>query len=494
MPGIAPTADLYGDLALALANVGRWGESYDAARAGRTVDFARADIWQTEARALSELARLARDTGKFDDARQHDEDALTAFASARALIFDDPGKLALLAELRAVYVGAGRWAEALATVNDELALAPGAPTRLTAKLELLRRLKRDAEALSIARTLAARPEASGADWLALAQLAHVAGADAEAAQALLRAEGMASEGMRLAPDLRAALFPLPEIPARRASLGYRGVNRAGTPAIIPPLVSVSAGPFLMGSDKQRDTEVFDDETPQHRVELAAFQIGKYPVTVAEYALAVRAGAVREPPASRQGLIRIISRLQDQEKPWQAQLQHLDHPVVCVSWQDTQAYLAWLREATGQPDWRLPSEAQWEKAARWDAARGVSRIYPWGDSFDKMRCNTRESGIGTTTAVGEYPASDAQRSGASPCGAEDMAGNVWEWTSSLFKPYHYISSDDHGDQNSVNKRTLRGGSWYGFSRSARAPFRNSSVWDYFDNYGGFRLALPSPAGS
>ncbi len=176
----------------------------------------------------------------------------------------------------------------------------------------------------------------------------------------------------------------------------------------------------MGSDKSRDREAFDDELPQHRVELAAFQIGKYPVTVAEYALAVTAGAVPEPPAV--GSV-----------TWQTQLQHLDHPVVCVSWQDATAYAAWLRTVTErQTGWRLPSEAQWEKAARWDPAANASRIYPWGDSFDTSRCNTYESGIGTTTPVGSYPASDQRRSGASPCGAEDMAGNVWEWTSSLYQ--------------------------------------------------------------
>ena len=286
---------------------------------------------------------------------------------------------------------------------------------------------------------------------------------------------------RLQEALGLIAYPLPEIPARLASLGYRGVNRAGAPAILAPLVSVAAGPFLMGSDKTRDTEAEDRETPQHRVELAAYQIGTYPVTVAEYALAVRAGAVREPSAW--GSV-----------TWQSQLQHPDHPVVCVSWQDAQAYLVWLREATGQPGWRLPSEAQWEKAARWDAARGVSRIYPWGDSFDTKRCNTGESGIYTTTPIGSYPASDAQRSGASPCGAEDMTGNVWEWTSSEFKPYPYTSSDGHEDTTSIEYRMLRGGSWDDYAWVTRAAFRDINRWDDLILNGGFRLALPPPAGS
>ncbi len=278
---------------------------------------------------------------------------------------------------------------------------------------------------------------------------------------------------RLAPLLTS--YPLPDVPARLTDLGFRGVNPTGTPAILPPLVSVAAGAFLMGSDKSRDKEAYDDELPQQRVELAAFQIGKYPVTVAEYTLAVIAGATPEPRTS--GSV-----------TWQKQLQHPDHPVVCVSWQDAAAYAAWLAQMSGQSGWRLPSEAQWEKAARWDASRNASRIYPWGDNFDKARCNTRESGIGTTMPVGSYPASDQRRSGASPCGAEDMAGNVWEWTSSLYKPYPYIESDGREDQNATVNRTLRGGSWGSNPADARAAYRGSYLPDSVnvDFVVGFRL--------
>ena len=81
--------------------------------------------------------------------------------------------------------------------------------------------------------------------------------------------------------------------------------------------------------------------------------------------------------------------------WATQQTHPDHPVVCVSWNDVVAYARWLAKTTGQR-WRLPSEAEWEKAARGTDGR----IYPWGDTFDKARCNTNESGIGTTTPVGQ----------------------------------------------------------------------------------------------
>ena len=196
-------------------------------------------------------------------------------------------------------------------------------------------------------------------------------------------------------------FPLPDVPARLASLGFQGVNENGTPAIIPPLITISAGPFLMGSDKAKDSQAYARELPQHRVEVGVFQIAKYPVTVVEYAFAVRAGKVPEPKSPYNQLT------------WEEQQRRPDHPVVNVSWNDAMAYIAWLVSATGQRGWRLPTEAEWEKAARWDPSANTSRIYPWGDSFDKARCNTSESGVGKTTPVGSYPARDTLRSGASP---------------------------------------------------------------------------------
>lgn len=280
-------------------------------------------------------------------------------------------------------------------------------------------------------------------------------------------------------------YPPPDVPPRLASLGFRGVNLGNGQAIVPPLVSVAAGRFLMGSDPKRDPVAAKeswakDEQPQDWVETAAFQIGRFPVTVAEYALAVNAKAVRQPPTLG-GVT------------WQTQLQRLDHPVVCISWQDAQAYIKWLREATQQPGWRLPTEAEWEKAARWDAHANASRIYPWGDSFDKARCNTSESGIGHTTPVGWYGPDDpdprsGRLSGASPWGAEELAGNVWEWTSSLYQPYKYSVSDGREGQNSNENRALRGGSWDANARIARAAYRVDLRWDGCSRNCGFRLAL------
>jgi formylglycine-generating enzyme required for sulfatase activity len=169
----------------------------------------------------------------------------------------------------------------------------------------------------------------------------------------------------------------------------------------------------------------------------------------------------------------------------------DHPVVWVSWHDAVAYCNWLSEVTGRP-YGLPSEAEWEKGARGTDGR----IYPWGNQWDAERCNTGESGKGDTTPVGAYP------QGASPYGLVDMAGNVWEWTRSLwgedaqepsFK-YPYDPADGREDLEAPDtvRRVLRGGSWYLSRDRARCVGRNGDGPDYSDDAVGFRLV--SPVGS
>ncbi|HEY7342313.1 MAG TPA: SUMF1/EgtB/PvdO family nonheme iron enzyme [Ktedonobacterales bacterium] len=254
------------------------------------------------------------------------------------------------------------------------------------------------------------------------------------------------------------------------SVGYRGYSIGGVDCILPPICPVPAGVFTMGSDKSRDSQAYDDETPQYPVEVDAFAIGQHPVTVAEYACAVRANAVLEPPKGYLGT------------DWQQQQTHPDHPVTCVSWNDVITYTTWLAKVTGQP-WRLPTEAEWEKAARGTDGR----IYPWGDTFDEARCNTRESGISTTTPVGRYP------NGASPYHIQDMAGNVWEWTSSLFQPYPYRKNDGRENRDSTENRVLRGDSWVGFRRYARVACRNGGDGPDDGVVNGFRLAWARAGG-
>jgi formylglycine-generating enzyme required for sulfatase activity len=229
----------------------------------------------------------------------------------------------------------------------------------------------------------------------------------------------------------------------------------------PLTVHVPAGQFLMGSSDD-DSDADPDEHPQRLVELPAYRIGRYPVTNAEYAAFVEA-AGHKPPESWEG-----------RKPPQGRE---DHPIVNVNWHDAVAYCQWLAESTGK-HYRLPSEAEWEKAARGTDGR----IYPWGNDWDVGRCNIREGGKGDTTSVGSYP------QGASPYGLLDMAGNVWEWTLSLHRPYPYRSDDGREDPHAEDNRVLRGGSWLDYRRFARVSTRGTNVPDNFSFNVGFRVVV------
>jgi formylglycine-generating enzyme required for sulfatase activity len=223
---------------------------------------------------------------------------------------------------------------------------------------------------------------------------------------------------------------------------------------LSPLCDVPAGAFVMGSN---------DEPPPHHVTLRAFHIAKFPVTVAEYACFVGATGRTRPGAFVD---------EPDYDSWQAQLRERStHPVVMVSWDDATAYARWLAHVTGR-SWRLPTEEEWEKAARGTDGR----IYPWGGTFDLNRCNTEESGVETTTPVGSYPR------GARPYGVQDMVGNVWEWTSSL------VALPGFGagiGKKSTDYPVERGGSWR--YRSVRASFRWCGVIPSELRDNGFRLA-------
>ena len=265
---------------------------------------------------------------------------------------------------------------------------------------------------------------------------------------------------------RAAQPRIPTVlPPRLVQLGYKGWRTGDVEFIVPPLAPVPAGPFQMGSDED------DNEHPAHVVTLPLYAIATFPVLVAEYACFVRTGH-RLPPD--------VGRI-----TWSTQFSRLDHPVVSVSWDDAMAYATWLSHMTGEP-WRVATEAEWEKAARWDPAARTSRTYPWGDAFDSTRCDTRESGLGATTPAGTYP------NGASPCGAQDMAGNVREWTSTRFQAYPYDAHDGRERGDIAGERVQRGGSWFGFASDARAAFRDWHAPDEVSSVVGFRLALSAPS--
>ncbi len=247
----------------------------------------------------------------------------------------------------------------------------------------------------------------------------------------------------------------------------------------PELVPVAAGPFLMGtSDEQIEAmltrydwakefqgkDLFRREQPQHEVTLDAYEIGRYPVTNAEYATFVEAAGYKAPRHWDKGSVPEGLT---------------DHPVVNVTWNDALAYVEWLAKRTGQP-YRLSTEAEWEKAARSEDGR----LWPWGNEWDAGRANCQPDGSGSTTPVDQY------EDGFSPNGCHDMAGNVWEWCSSAYAGYPYQADDGRERLNSNKPRILRGGSFGRNAGSVRCAYRRWNDPDGWFGSSGFRIARGS----
>ena len=260
---------------------------------------------------------------------------------------------------------------------------------------------------------------------------------------------------------------------RRKALPPGSPAEAPRLACEPRVVRIPAGLFLMGStDEQIEqaiedgaTEWVKDEQPQHMVETGEYTISLYPVTNREYQAFIRESG-RLPPNGWNG---------DQVPSHKA-----NHPVVNVSWYDAWAYCKWLSQETGK-DYRLPSEAEWEKAAR-----GMDgQIYPWGDEFTKGKANTKEAGIGNTTPAGQF-----SPQGDSPYECADMIGNVWELTRSLFLDYPYQAGDGREDLKREGPRVLRGGAFYNYRRRARCACRVRCDPDARDRGIGFRVVVSS----
>ena len=287
----------------------------------------------------------------------------------------------------------------------------------------------------------------------------------------------AATWVRPTATFRATEVPTPLHYTRaRPPAGEEGGDTWTRPTDGMVMVYVPAGEFLMGSG-DADGLAEDNEKPQHTVYLGAYWIDRTEVTNAQYRKCVEAGACREPECPYSW---------GHESAYNAP----DHPVVCVSWYDARAYAAWVG------GW-LPTEAEWEKAARGTDGR----IYPWGDEFDGNRLNycdrnctkgdidtSVDDGYVVTAPVGSY------LSGTSPYGALDMAGNVWEWVADWYDAEYYGRSPARNPQGpaSGDYRVLRGGDFGGNAvADARCACR-LSAWNPLDRYWhfGFRvMAVP-----
>jgi formylglycine-generating enzyme required for sulfatase activity len=263
-----------------------------------------------------------------------------------------------------------------------------------------------------------------------------------------------------------ALTPLQRAEAGD-TLGILGDPRPGVCTLEPDLVEIPAGDFLYGDNKE--TRTIDKP----------YAIARYPVTVAQFGLFMAAGGYEEPrywggeeSAAWHWRVSEHNVKWRGEEPitqpeyWLHSRWHGENrPIVGVSWYEAQVYCAWLTEQSGR-EYRLPTEEEWERAAR----HTDGREWAWGDEWQDGIINSKEAGINRTTAVGAF------LRGAAECGAQDMSGNVFEWTLSFY-------------DNAKNTYCVRGGSWYSNRDLARVAFRVRNHPDLSSRNFGFRLVSP-----
>ncbi|QIN83822.1 ergothioneine biosynthesis protein EgtB [Rubrobacter tropicus] len=253
---------------------------------------------------------------------------------------------------------------------------------------------------------------------------------------------------------------------------------AGDPAAEGEMVRVPGGPFVMGTDDR--ALALDNERGAHEVDVPGFHLDKTPVTNRAYLEFVEDGGYEnENLWDPKGWAWVQSEGITAPKHWYQPDPHswwtvcfgfdeplrMDAPVVHVSWFEADAYARWAGK-------RLPTEAEWEKAASWDPETGTGRPFPWGhEPWSPNKANLDQLAL-RPAPVGSHPA------GASPCGALGMIGDVWEWTASEFSPYPNFQSFPYKEYSEIffddGYKILRGGSWATRPGAVRNTFRN---WDF-----------------
>ena len=281
------------------------------------------------------------------------------------------------------------------------------------------------------------------------------------------------QGLQLAP---AGIF----VPERSPIAGLARGSRPG-------MVTVAAGPFLLGAGD--DQFAYDNERGRQEVELPAFAIDRTPVTVGQYLEWIDDGGYeRREHWSEEGWA--WRRHEAVERPLylgtdgrtrsfeRVGMPRLDEPVMHVSWFEADAYA----RARGT---RLPTEAEWEKAATWDAAAGSKRSYPWGEAAPDPTLANLDQTAFAPAPVGAHP------KGASAYGVLGMIGDAWEWTASDFGPYARFGAFPYREYSAIffeqGYRVLRGGSWATRARTAHPTFRNWDLPQRRQIFAGFRCA-------
>ncbi|HRQ38050.1 MAG TPA: SUMF1/EgtB/PvdO family nonheme iron enzyme [Chloroflexota bacterium] len=288
-------------------------------------------------------------------------------------------------------------------------------------------------------------------------------------------------GRKVLPQLQKLLVALLAAgvltPPQRAeagdALGLLGDPRPGVCTLEPEMIPIPAGPFLMGDYKVT-------------VRVDTYAIARYPVTNAQYRFFIEAGGYENPDFwTKEGWQQRGQDKWTQPRYWDDPFISIDNkPAVGVSWYEAVAYCNWLSAKTGK-SYRLPTEAEWERAARHTDAR----TYPWGGTWPDGIINSIEAGVGRTMAVGSFPHSTAV------CGAQDMSGNIWEWCHTRYwdekeKVYPLPYREDDGRENlgSRSWRVVRGGSWNDLRGHARTAYRNHDRPSERDDGNGFRLVV------
>jgi formylglycine-generating enzyme required for sulfatase activity len=265
---------------------------------------------------------------------------------------------------------------------------------------------------------------------------------------LERAKAEFTRALEVKPDGGEAVAELRALSGEAAPIPL-----APLPAVEAAMIAIPAGEFTMGSENKI-------ERPPHTVFVDAFEIDQFEVTNEQF----------EKFVAETGYVTDAEKAGDTS--WRAYTTNKpNHPVVKVSWNDAKAFCEWAQK-------RLPTEAEWEKAARGTDGR----TYPWGNDWGVNKANTKEAGYRGTTIVGSFP------DGASPYGVMDMAGNVSEWTSDWFQPYPgYPGGDNEAQYFGEKYRVIRGGGWFSDQELVRTTERSASSVELANDDVGFRCA-------